>query len=175
MDEAEKPDEGLLKPIGAGEASPGPKETDSLAQLPEHIAQALPEPTAAPASSESSTPAASDLLTPAFNSTVDPKLLDPHNVLGKKNVFPGLDGIPFRGPVPDLKQDDKQPQTGYQARVKIFDLSDEKQLLEYTQVMQICANGLAQIGAEERIYDKSSKNWRVFIRWWELFLHKAAR
>lgn len=171
-DPKDKPDDGLLKPMGSGETDPGPKEADSLAALPDHLAQTLPD-AAVPSSSDS----ASDSNMPPASPEVaiNPKKLDPHGVMSKRDVFPGIGGIPFRGPVPDLKNDDKPPETGYQAHVEILDLADKVQLTRYTEIMQVCANGMGQIGAEERIYDKQVKNWRVFIRWWELFLHKPSR
>lgn len=102
----------------------------------------------------------------------DPSLLDPHGVLGARGVFPGHSGLPFRGEVPDLKEDDpehKQPQVGAKAHVAIYDLSDVKQLSQYEKVMQLCAQRFAAVSAEERVYDPESKNWRIFLRWCEYY------
>jgi len=102
----------------------------------------------------------------------DAKLIDPFGVLNKPSVFPGHGGVPFRGPVPDLKSNDpdhKQPQISVQAHVEILSLEVEKDLQRYQEIMQIIGNGFGQLGAEERQYDSVTKNWRVFVRWWELF------
>jgi hypothetical protein len=103
---------------------------------------------------------------------VDSRLVDPFGVLNKPSVFPGHGGVPFRGPVPDLKSNDpehKQPQISVQAHVEILSMEVEKDLLRYQEIMQIIGNGFGQLGAEERQYDKETKNWRIFVRWWELF------
>jgi len=104
--------------------------------------------------------------------TVDPKLLDPHGTLNAPNVFPGFNGVPFRGVIPDLKENDpdhKQPQVGVQAHVEILATNKAEDMTRYEEIMQTIGNGFGQLGAEERQYDDSIKGWRIFVRWWELY------
>jgi hypothetical protein len=102
----------------------------------------------------------------------DPRLLDPHGILGAPNVFPGFNGVPFRGPVPDLKENDpehKQPQVGVQAHVEVLVTNKPEDMARYEEIMQTIGNGFGQLGAEERQYDDSIKGWRIFVRWWALY------
>jgi len=91
-------------------------------------------------------------------------------------LFPGVDGVPYRnssGVPPHIKSKDpfyKKPQVVPDARVRVFDLSDEKQLGDYEQVMQSIARGSAILSREEMMYDDGSKNWRVLLRWVEQYL-----
>lgn len=86
--------------------------------------------------------------------------------------LPGYDGLPYYGPQLDLKATDrKQPKTGVKAHVDIFQLNDEEQLEKYRKIVQMVANGYAQISREEQQYDQTIGSWRVFIRWLELFAY----
>ena len=105
---------------------------------------------------------------------IPPELLDPTGVMDGKAILPGHDGLPFRGPVPHLKEDDpdfRQPQIGMRMHVRVFDLSESKDMLYYEQVWQLVANGFATISNEDKQYDESKKNWRIFLRWVDLFTH----
>jgi hypothetical protein len=98
----------------------------------------------------------------------DPRLLDPHGTQSLELVFPGHDGLPFRGSVPQLKEDDsteKRPQVGTQLYVDVLDLSKPDDLLHYRDVCQMVANGYAQVSYEDRQYDEDVKNWRILLRW----------
>lgn len=103
------------------------------------------------------------------------ELIDPFKVLDKPNILPGWEGAPFRGSaIPDIKEDDpfhKQPQMAMQARVRIFEMNNPKHMTEYTEILQVIANGFGQLGAEERVYAEDIKSWRIFIRWWQVFSH----
>ncbi len=93
-------------------------------------------------------------------------LLDPHGILQKSGVFPGANGLPFRGTPPQLRENDvNRPEAGAQSVVDILDLSDPKDLKRYTEIWQVLTNGLAVLSEELKEYDKDTKNWRVFIRW----------
>lgn len=130
-------------PFGVASAVPGAKEDDAEAQL-----------------------------APAILANFDHTLLDPHGVLGKHNTFPGWNGTPFRGAVPNIKEDDPQaktPETGYQAHVEILDFSNADHLKRYQGIMQIIANGFGVMGDEDRQYDKDAKTWRILIRWWQVY------
>ena len=96
---------------------------------------------------------------------------DPYTLLG------AWDGnIPFRTHMgqehPTLKRTDperQQPQLVRDARIKVFNLSEPADVAEYEQIWDQVAKGLAVISVEERQYDKTIKNWRVFLRWATLF------
>ncbi len=101
-------------------------------------------------------------------------LLDPHQVQDKDFVLPGHDGLPFRGSVPFLKEDDpeqRQPTVSYEPHIWVLDLSKPEDLEDYRSVYQLVTNGMAVISAEEREYDPDIKNWRVFFRWALVFSH----
>lgn len=86
----------------------------------------------------------------------------------KQSVLPGHNGIPFRGPVPFIKEEDdeaKQPKVGYEVRVDIFELRDDEDRKYYSQVWQLASSGFAIISSEEKVYDEDVKNWRIFLRW----------
>jgi len=103
---------------------------------------------------------------------IDPVLVDPTGNMHKGITMPGWDGVPFRGPVPDLKNDDpdhRQPVVGQKAHVEILELWDEKQLQHYRDICQVVANGYGAISKEDMQYDTKKCNWRVFIRWLEYF------
>ena len=94
------------------------------------------------------------------------ELLDPHGIINSANVFPGHNGLPFRGQTPQLKRNDaRQPEVGRQAMVSILDLSNPEHLTYYQQVWQLFAGGLAELSSEEKVYDEKISNWRVFLRW----------
>ncbi len=105
-------------------------------------------------------------------------LLDPTGGRAEQPpVLPGWNGRPFRGPVPHLKEDDpehRQPQEAAKVHVDILDLSILKHRETYQKISQMVANGFALISFEERKYDPKKKNWRVLIRWFELFAYMPA-
>lgn len=101
-------------------------------------------------------------------------LLDPHNVLNKEAVFPGRDGVPFRGQPTMLKQNDsRQPKTGAETQVVILSLDKPDDLLYYQQVWQLFANNVAFLSCEEKVYDPVISNWRVFLRWGYKFTYMS--
>jgi hypothetical protein len=165
-----------IKSFGQPENAPADKELDELAQLPATIQEQLPDETH-PSLSPRLNPLAS-ASTEDFPQTpvmpvrkdLDRRLLDPHNAIGKENVWPGIDGLPFRGQIRDIKEDDEiQPKRGVQAHVEILVLNDPEHLKRYTEIMQVIANGLGALGTEKEVYDNDIKSWRIFIRWWELY------
>ena len=86
--------------------------------------------------------------------------------------MPGFEGLPFRGEVPDLKNDDPeklQPTFNQKAHIEILDLWNETQLTRYRDICQVVANGFGAISKEDMQYDEKKKSWRVFIRWLEYF------
>lgn len=106
---------------------------------------------------------------------IDPRLVDPFGVMRQSSIMPGINGMPFRGKqIPNLKESDpghKQPVEGMSAKVEILELNKPADLERYKNIVQIVANGFAQIGVEDRVYDEDIKSWRVFIRYYELFTH----
>lgn len=104
---------------------------------------------------------------------IDVKLLDvTGGHIDAPSVFPGSDGLPFKGPIPNLKHDDpghKQPQVGMKVHVETLDLSKPAQMKRYRDICQAVGNGYEQLSKEDMRYDENKKNWRVFVRWLELF------
>lgn len=84
-------------------------------------------------------------------------------------VMPGYDGIPFRGVVPDLVKGGKTPIERLYAKVRIFDLSDAKQLEEYQSICDVIAKGWCALSREEIQWVEEKKSWIVFIRYVERF------
>jgi hypothetical protein len=121
-------------------------------------------------------------LPPALMASLPPiprTLVDPHGNLDRPAILPGWEGLPFKGAsIPTLKEDDpdrRQPKIGSKAHIEVLDMSQEAHLKRYQDIMQTVANGFGAIGAEDRVYDKGTKNWRVFIRWWELYSYMPER
>jgi len=105
-----------------------------------------------------------------WSSVIAPELVDPTGNMHKGITMPGWDGIPFRGPVPDLKEGDpKQPVQHQKVHIEILCLWIDKDMKRYNEICQVVANGFAMISKEDMRYDEKKKNWRVFIRWLELF------
>lgn len=98
--------------------------------------------------------------------SVDAKLLDPYGVAKAPFTLPGFDGLPFRGPIPDLKEEDvRQPQIGVETHVDIFDLSLDADMTKYREIIQLVGHNYAQISAEERKWVQETKSWKIFLRW----------
>ena len=110
---------------------------------------------------------------------IDSMLLDP--TAGQRDMpatFPGYQGAPFRGQIPDLKSDDpqhKQPRVAARAHVEVLNMAEPDDLKRYEEIAQLAANGAAVISFEERQYDKSIQNWRVFVRWGDLFAYNPEK
>jgi len=150
-------------PSGNGDK---PAEKNALAPEAESIGEASSVEIAEP-------PAPQDLQDlPPAPPFMDPKLQDPHKTHNKDSVLPGHNGLPFRGPVPNLKDSDPvQPEVANQVFVHVLNLTDKEDLKTYQKICQMVGNGYAQISFEEREYDKEAKNWRVLIRWMLLYTH----
>ena len=105
-----------------------------------------------------------------WSSTLDPVLVDPTGNLHSGITMPGWDGLPFRGTIPDLKDGDpKQPVQHQKVHIEILCLWVENDMKKYREICQVVANGYGLISKEDARYDEQKKNWRVFIRWLELF------
>ena len=103
---------------------------------------------------------------------IEPKLLDPSGQAGQKSVLPGFAGFPFRGQVPNLRNDDPhrlQPEVQTKVHVDVLDLSGKADMKRYQSLCQMVANGFAQFSKEDIRYDEKKKNWRVFVRWLEYY------
>ncbi len=107
------------------------------------------------------------------------KLLDPTGGhIDAEPTFPGWEGLPFKGPPPDLKAGDpqfRQPQVGMKVHVEVLELSRPKDMRRYRTICQMVGNGYAQMSKEDMRYDEKAKHWRVFIRWLELFTFDPSR
>jgi hypothetical protein len=110
---------------------------------------------------------------------IEPDLIDPSK--GQRDMeakFPGFEGLPFRGHVPNLKTNDPepmQPRQGARVHVEILEMSKEDDRKRMAHVFTLVANGTAVISAEEREYDIEAKNWRIFLRWADLFTYNPQR
>ena len=108
---------------------------------------------------------------------LDEKLLDPTGgQMHKPPVFPGFEGLPFRGDVFSRKADDPehmQPQIGAKAHVDVLDLSNEDHMKRYRKICQMVANGFAKISQERLDFD--GKKYVTFIRWLEMFAYNPKR
>ena len=86
-------------------------------------------------------------------------------------VYKGMEGIPFRskgGQPPLVKSSDPdhiQPTLTHDVKVKVYDLTDEKQLEEYTEMLQFCVSGKGRILDRFIEFDKLKGNWKVFVSW----------
>lgn len=111
--------------------------------------------------------------------SIHPQLLDPTGgQMDAKPVLPGYEGVPFRGPIPNLKDTDpyhKQPQVSAKVHIEILDLTKPDHLERYEKVSQMVANGFAKMSQERIEYDPDKKNWRVFVRWLELFAYDPSK
>lgn len=77
-------------------------------------------------------------------------------------------GLPYEGPVPDLKNDDpdwKQPQYRRRVQVEILNLNDTVDMGRYREISQKVGDSLAVISYEERVFTDSVA--KVLIRWFE--------
>jgi hypothetical protein len=115
----------------------------------------------------------------ATSGPIDESLIDPTGSMGDKPMFPGMHGLPFRGEAaPNLKNSDPdhlQPNIGAKVRVEILDLSNEKHLDQYRQIMQLVGNGIALISQERIEYDNDKCRFIVFLRWMEQFVYDPKR
>ena len=99
------------------------------------------------------------------------------NNSGKPPPMPWIpseyDGLPWRGPHMHLRDDDPphmQPKHKFDPKVRIFDLTNDKDLEEYQRVLKQIADGECVMGTQEIHYCDDIKGWRVFICWHEQYL-----
>jgi hypothetical protein len=81
-----------------------------------------------------------------------------------------FNGLPYRGRVLDLKNDDppeKQPQLKHTVSVRMFDLTKEAELAEYQKICQGFADGKYVCSHEEIKFDEKNGTYKVFLRWME--------
>lgn len=77
-------------------------------------------------------------------------------------------GLPYVGRPLNLKDkdtEDRLPTLTHKAHVRVFDLDDETDLKDYTEIWNSIMKGHALLGKEEMRYDEVKKNWRIFVRW----------
>jgi hypothetical protein len=92
-----------------------------------------------------------------------------NGVEGKQGNW-SWEGLPYKGVPGDFKHNDPdhmKPQLKHAAKVKQFNLDDEKDMQEYNEVVQKAFDGLVVVSYEERKYDKDIKSWRILLRWAE--------
>jgi hypothetical protein len=80
--------------------------------------------------------------------------------------------IPFRykGQMPLIKQDDRlQPEIVKDAKARVFDLSNAKDLEAYQAIIHRVGRGTSAISVEERNWSDKRDCYVVFLRWLDLF------
>ena len=104
---------------------------------------------------------------------INPSLLDVSGHIEDAPVLPGMDGLPYRGPVQLFKDKDpnhKRPQRCGQAHVDVLELWDEVDRKRYEEICQLFVNGFAQLSREDLQYVPAKKGWIAFVRWIEYFM-----
>lgn len=115
---------------------------------------------------------AKSLKTPSKPPHIPDELVDPDNVKDQPYRFPGHEGHPFRGDVPDLKKTDRaQPQVGREGHAFVFDLSNAEHLDYYSKIFDMAYNGRVQIGVDRTDFDPKSGKYTAFVRWAFIFTY----
>lgn len=82
----------------------------------------------------------------------------------------GSAGYPFRGKNPPLTTEEEylklQPTGKFRSR--LFFLSKEKDLRDYSLIRDKAVNGLYAIVDRDRQWDEESKNYRIYLEWVEI-------
>lgn len=74
-------------------------------------------------------------------------------------------GLPFRGKPCNLKKTDAPPELDHDVHVKVFDLSNEEHIKEYTEICQKIARAEYILGTDERKYVEKEGKFIVFLKW----------
>lgn len=85
----------------------------------------------------------------------------------------GYEGIPWKGPPVHMRQDDPphlQPKVNYIPHVRIFDLADEADIQEYTEILHRVTLGECVVGHEDIRFDQKTGAWKSLLRWYDQFL-----
>jgi hypothetical protein len=92
-------------------------------------------------------------------------------------ILSGIDGVRFRlrkgQAIPQLKDSDPdhlRPKPVADAYTRVFDMSDDEDLKEYTRVWNEAAKGHIMISAEERHWCDATQNFKIFLRWGDVYL-----
>ena len=91
---------------------------------------------------------------------------------GGRLHWPGVNGIPFRGPyVPNLKRNEleKLPPVAC-AFHHTFNLSDDKESAVYQWIRDRIRNGSFTLDWIERHWDAESKTMWVYVEWSQLYI-----
>lgn len=84
--------------------------------------------------------------------------------------FPGYEGIPYRGPVPQLANNDAvKPETVQDAKIKVLDTSKADDLQEYERICDNIAKGISLMSMEKVQWVEDTKSWMILIRYIELY------
>lgn len=93
------------------------------------------------------------------------------NEEGSSPVARTADGYPIRGGVnPFLRQEEEEELSpSFDARCRVFDLSDPEHLKQYTEVLDKIANGAwIPLAPDQTIENSSKTGWIVLCRWAEV-------
>lgn len=81
------------------------------------------------------------------------------------------EGFPMRNAqIPNLRQDDYDNiELGLDARCRVFDLANEQDLKDYTEVLDHIANGdWTRLAPDLEMEDREKMTWRILCRWAEI-------
>jgi hypothetical protein len=86
-------------------------------------------------------------------------------------LFPGFDGIPYRGRgVPNLKNEDaRQPEEVWDGHARVFDFSIPEDIMEYNRIVDNIAKGIYVLCIEDRHWSEKTDNIKIYARWAERF------
>lgn len=91
--------------------------------------------------------------------------------------MPKMDGMHFRlhkgQSIPQLKDDDPdymKPKPVADAHVRVFNMGDPQDVDDYAAVWDEAAKGHIMISAEERHWSEAIQNFKIFLRWGDMYL-----
>jgi len=93
---------------------------------------------------------------------------------GQTVVFPGMDGMPFRGDgVPMLKEHEAEKLVEVMdAKIEVLDMSKEDERKRLESIWDRAAKGLAIVAEHEKQWSSEKNTWFVFIRYGFLYKEK---
>ena len=97
--------------------------------------------------------------------------------VNKVKILPGADGTRLRlypnQAIPSIKDGDPdymKPKPVADVYTRVFDLSVEKDITDYSNVWNSAVKGHVMISAEERHWSETTQNFKIFLRWGDVYL-----
>jgi len=81
-------------------------------------------------------------------------------------------GLPFKGPLyffKDSDSSDKKPKIDYNTNVKVFDSTDEEDMLKLGKIYTEARRGIVKIEDTAKQYDEKTGGWKVYLVWTNRF------